>query len=557
MHTKILFASLWTHVLASFTNFSLDKKILLENKETGKTNTNLKNEVKTVKTSSDALREELEGFKNSGVTSSVSSIKVKELESKIFSLQEELTASFRNKAETAQSMLDLSKELKEAKLELKEKKSALEDALIEIKKLRQQNQDLEDSCHQKDQVIEVLKKENLSLTTSLKKKEEDLVALSNENTTLVTRLLEQKQKEVEAFNQVNDLYQTVQKQKDELTVVQQKYKQMSNDPQSGGQGQIKLGSLPPSPNKTQEERLTVVLKAPTKRHKRVEVGSDLNSVTINESATAIAVGCDDKTVKMYDAYSYTLKQTFYGPTESISHVAFSPNGKLVLGTSTDSTIRIWETDNGRSRHTLTGHSKKIQSAEFTGDSTKLVSGSHDRTLKIWEVFHGSCVKTLVCGSTCNDLAVSRSADMTVSAHFDNAMRFWDLKAGKQVDLIKDAHSQQITSVSFTNDGSFVLSNGRDNCLKLWDIRKFECVATFSHDEYRNMLNFNKACVSPCGTFACAGGNQGYVFIWNIRSNKLETMLQDGHTSAVTCATWSSDGTRVITSSLDKTYCVWQ
>jgi hypothetical protein len=45
------------------------------------------------------------------------------LEAKVFNLQEELTASFRNKSEIAQSLLEYTKDLKNVKVQLKETKS--------------------------------------------------------------------------------------------------------------------------------------------------------------------------------------------------------------------------------------------------------------------------------------------------------------------------------------------------------------------------------------------------------------------------------------------------
>ena len=48
---------------------------------------------------------------------------MKELEEKVFNLQEELTASFRNKSEIAQTLLEYTKDLKNVKVQLKETKS--------------------------------------------------------------------------------------------------------------------------------------------------------------------------------------------------------------------------------------------------------------------------------------------------------------------------------------------------------------------------------------------------------------------------------------------------
>lgn len=453
-------------------------------------------------------------------------------------------------------MLDLNRDLKEQSLELKEKKSALEEALLEIKKLKTQISELQEQITQKDQVIELLKKENASVRDSLKKNEQEIVKLSNENTLLVTRLLDQKQKEVEAMNQVNDLYKSVEKQKEELTKTQEKYKTIPIE----GKGNVlqisNSGGTGSRDSKKKEEEI-LILQPPTKKSRKIEIGTEINTITVNEAGTLCGVGCEDKTIKLYDASYFNLKTTLYGPTESISHVSFSPNGKLILGTSFDNTARIWETDNNRSKHTLTGHSKKIQTGDFTTDSSKVVTGSHDRTLKVWEVQGGNCLKTILCQSTCNDLSISKGTDLVCSAHFDNALKFWDIRAGKQVDVIKEAHQQQITSVFFSNDGNYVLSNGRDNCLKLFDIRKFVNLSTFTHNDYKNMLNFNKACMSPCGQYACGGSYNGNIFIWNIKLNKLETQLKEGHTGPITSVYWTSEGASILSSSQDKSFCVWQ
>lgn len=39
-----------------------------------------------------------------------------------------------------------------------------------------------------------------------------------------------------------------------------------------------------------------------------------------------------------------------------------------------------------------------------------------------------------------------------------------------------AHKDSITSLSFNTNGFSLCSVGHDNCMKLWDIRKYECIA---------------------------------------------------------------------------------
>lgn len=60
-----------------------------------------------------------------------------------------------------------------------------------------------------------------------------------------------------------------------------------------------------------------------------------------------------------------------------------------------------------------------------------------------------------------------------SGHFDGGVRFWDLRKGDMAHEVASLHpQQQVTSVVASAGGSHILTNGRDNTLKLLDVRTF-------------------------------------------------------------------------------------
>lgn len=91
-------------------------------------------------------------------------------------------------------------------------------------------------------------------------------------------------------------------------------------------------------------------------------------------------------------------------------------------------------------------------------------------------------------------------------------------------------SGSITSVTFAppHVGQYVLTNSRDHCLKLIDVRTHDVVQTYRCEQYRNGANWNKATFSPDGNFIAAGGNDGSIFIWERQSGKLQSTLRNGH-----------------------------
>ena len=66
-------------------------------------------------------------------------------------------------------------------------------------------------------------------------------------------------------------------------------------------------------------------------------------------------GSRDQTIQLWDVATGALLQTLEGHTDSVTSVAFSPNGKQVVSGSDDQTVRLWDTATGALLQTLEGH----------------------------------------------------------------------------------------------------------------------------------------------------------------------------------------------------------
>jgi WD40 repeat protein len=60
-------------------------------------------------------------------------------------------------------------------------------------------------------------------------------------------------------------------------------------------------------------------------------------------------------------------QTLEGHSESVSSVAFLPDGKQVVSRSDDRTARLWDAVTGAALHSLKGHSDPVTSVAFSPD----------------------------------------------------------------------------------------------------------------------------------------------------------------------------------------------
>ena len=80
-----------------------------------------------------------------------------------------------------------------------------------------------------------------------------------------------------------------------------------------------------------------------------------------------------------------LQQTLTGHSDSVSSVAYSPNGQTLASGSWDKTIKLWNVKTGNLLQTLEGHYILVYSVAYSPDGQTLASGSSDDTIKIWRL----------------------------------------------------------------------------------------------------------------------------------------------------------------------------
>ena len=90
-------------------------------------------------------------------------------------------------------------------------------------------------------------------------------------------------------------------------------------------------------------------------------------------------------IDLWDAETGTHLNTLIGHNEDILSVAFSPDGTTLASGSADNTIRLWDAITGKYKGILTGHAGSVSSVSFSTDGRTLSSGSSDITIRLWEL----------------------------------------------------------------------------------------------------------------------------------------------------------------------------
>ncbi len=88
------------------------------------------------------------------------------------------------------------------------------------------------------------------------------------------------------------------------------------------------------------------------------------------------------------------------------------------------------------------------------------------------------------------VAYSKDASLVYWSGVDDLIRMFDVRKLDAPLLQLSGHRDTVTSLSLSSDGAYLLSNSRDNTLRLWDARPFStranrCLKIFvgaSHDQ---------------------------------------------------------------------------
>ncbi|PYH59942.1 WD40 repeat domain-containing protein [Aspergillus niger CBS 101883] len=229
----------------------------------------------------------------------------------------------------------------------------------------------------------------------------------------------------------------------------------------------------------------------------------VTSVAFSNNGQLLASGSGDKTVKLWDAATGTLKHTLEGHSNRVYSVAFSNNGQLLASGSDDKTIKLWDAATGTLKHTLEGHSNRVYSVVFSNNGQLLASGSDDKTIKLWDAATGTLKHTLEGHSgLVYSVAFLNNGQLLASGSYDKTIKLWDAATGTLKHTL-EGHSNWVYLVAFSNNGQLLASGSHDKTIKLWDAATGALKHDISTDDVATSIEFSEhlpLLISNIGSF---------------------------------------------------------
>lgn len=268
--------------------------------------------------------------------------------------------------------------------------------------------------------------------------------------------------------------------------------------------------------------------------------SPYNILGVSPDTSIYVTSDENDTVQLRYLTDSSVKVTLKGETEDIYRIAFSPDMRMLAGTSNED-IHLWDLTTGEHNVTLKGHTEWVGAIAFSPDSSTLASESSDDTLRLWDVATATHKDTLSkYAYGIRFLKFSPDGKTLISANIYN-IQVWDIDS-KQRKYKIDTPS--ITSIDLSPDGK-TLATGGNKGLHLWDT----AIGTHKGELIGHLESIRTVEFSPDGRTLASGGNDE-LYLYDIVSDERKLSIA-GHTTSVYGMALSPDGNTLATSTREK------
>eukprot|EP01084_Bolivina_argentea_P082641 149614_1 len=208
--------------------------------------------------------------------------------------------------------------------------------------------------------------------------------------------------------------------------------------------------------------------------------------------------------------NYKLEATIGTHDKALCALRFSPDGGLLVSSGADNVIKLWKSS-GEYVRALEGHTYGVNDLSWAADSQHLVSAGDEHICKVWDVETGKCLRDLKGHQSyvfCCRTNLPRG-DIVASGSFDEMVKLWDLRQAKEMRTIA-YHSEPVTTVDFTKDGTVVCSGSYDGIVRLSHVGSGACL---KHFYAQNNPAVSQVRFSPNSNFILVSTLDGMIRLW--------------------------------------------
>ncbi|KAH6691247.1 WD domain-containing protein [Plectosphaerella plurivora] len=284
----------------------------------------------------------------------------------------------------------------------------------------------------------------------------------------------------------------------------------------------------------------------------------VRSLTVEPGNKWFASGAGDRTIKIWDIATGSLRLTLTGHISAVRGLAVSPRHPYLFSCGEDKMVKCWDLETNKVIRHYHGHLSGVYTLALHPTLDVLVTGGRDGVARVWDMRTRSNIHVLSGHTgTVSDLVCQEADPQVITSSLDSTVRMWDLAAGKTMGVL--THHKKGVRALTTHPNEFTFATGSAGSIKQWKCPEGAFMQNFDgHNAIINTLSVNRENV------LFSGADNGSMSFWDWKTGhrfqSLDTTAQPGSLDAeagIMSSTFDKSGLRLICGEADKTIKIWK
>ncbi|ORY75431.1 WD40-repeat-containing domain protein [Protomyces lactucae-debilis] len=187
---------------------------------------------------------------------------------------------------------------------------------------------------------------------------------------------------------------------------------------------------------------------------------------------------EDKQVKCWDLESNKVIRHYHGHLSGVYALSLHPTIDVLVTSGRDAVARCWDMRTRESVHVLGGHKATVADVQTCAVDPQVITGSLDHTVKLWDLAAGKCMQTLTHHKrSIRSISTSLTERSFISGGADR-MRTWTLPAGQLLNVMEgpgsDLPGGGIVNTTSVNVDNVLFAGSDDGSLGFYDYKSGHC-----------------------------------------------------------------------------------